>query len=432
MEWLEQLNFDFVTHFNDLSKPYIWSFSKESKEPQGLAAFPFHWKEKLLGYFVVNAHEAELKKDPELFELQYQHLEFLAKQECRLTYELQNTLSELISKYDELSILYDSAETVATILDLEDVCHKILELASDSLDVEHASVMLLDDNEEFLTTFASRGSRKPRGGETQKIIIGEGISGEVAKTGDPILIENLKTHERFQRSELRQEGSRSLMSVPLKIKDRVLGVLNVTDKVNGEQFYSNDLKLLLAMAQLAAISIQNARTYQNAITDRLTSLYNYGYFREQLDKTIQIAKESQEGFSLLMFDIDHFKNFNDVNGHELANVALVRVSSMCMDNFRQRQDRVPDLVARYGGEEFMVILQQTEKKDAMSIAERIRQLIASTSFNGGENQPGGRLTISLGVASYPLDAQDSDGLINAADEALYQAKRSGRNNVQGA
>lgn len=382
---------------------------------------PIEVANELLGYVV----QYGTGSGPDLLEVAAE----LVARETGVRYELQSTLEELISKYEELTVLYESAETVATVMNLEEVSRRILDQAAEILDVDHASLMLLDDEEEFLEVKAARGTRSDLVGKI-RVPVGEGISGHVAKTGKPVLIEDLLTHTEWGREARERDEARSLMSVPLKVKDRVLGVLNVNNKKSGDPFTSGDLKLLMALSQLAAISIQNARTYQNAITDRLTSLYNYGYFREMLDKSIEHCVDHKCDLSLLMFDIDHFKNFNDVNGHELANVALVGVASLCMENCRQSGDRVPDLVARYGGEEFMILLTGVSKEAAARTAERIRYLVAETNFEGGENQPMGRVTISVGVATFPGDAASGDELINKADEALYKAKRSGRNNVQ--
>ena len=351
-----------------------------------------------------------------------------AQSEAALRYELQNTLEELISKYEELTVLYDSAETVATVMNLEEVSRLILDQAAEILDVAHGSLMLLNDEGDTLEVVAAKGLRADAVGKVT-VAVGEEISGMVAQTGKPILIEDLRSHPEYCRPARSEEDWTSLISVPLRVRDRILGVLNVNNKKSGEPFTSGDLKMLMALAQLAAISIQNARTYQNAITDRLTSLYNYGYFREQLDRSIADSREKSENLCLLMFDIDHFKNFNDVNGHELGNVCLVGVASLCMDNSRQAGDRVPDLVARYGGEEFMILLQGVTIKRAMEVAERIRQAVESRHFPGGENQPNGKVTISIGVATFPANAQNGDELINSADEALYEAKRGGRNRV---
>ena len=351
----------------------------------------------------------------------------MAAREAHLRYELQSTLEELISKYEELTVVYESAETIVSITDLEGVGQNILDQAADILDVDHASLMLLED--EHLVIKAARGTRTDLVGRA-KAPLGEEISSWVAREGKPVLVEDLATDPIFGRLSAREDQVRSLLSVPLKIKDRVLGVLDVNRKGRGGACKYGAVNVVTALASLAAISIENARTYQNAITDRLTSLYNYGYFSEQLTKAIQEAKEDGRPLCLLMFDIDHFKNFNDVNGHELGNVALVGVASLCMMNSRQKGDRVPDLVARYGGEEFMILLTGQTKEKAARTADRIRQRIEQTQFDGGQNQPMGKVTISIGVACYPVDAENADDLINQADQALYRAKRAGRNNVQ--
>lgn len=360
---------------------------------------------------------------PELLE----HAHDQVHRESNLRFELQSTLEELISKYEELTLVYDSAETIVSITDLDGMAQRILDEAADILDVDHGSLMLVE--EDRLVVRAARGARADLRNSSLPLDADQ-ISGYVAREGKPVLVEDLSTDPIFGRGAREEDGPRSLVSVPLQVRGQVLGVLNVNHKRSGDPFNSGDLKLLMALGSLAAISIQNARTYQNAITDRLTSLYNYGYFREQLDRFIQKARAENTTFSLIMFDIDHFKNFNDVNGHELANVALVGVASLCLNNSRQKGDRVPDLVARYGGEEFMIVLQDKDKSEAYQSAERIRQLVASTKFEGGENQPRGMVTISMGVANFPEDAQDGDELINQADQALYKAKQSGRNNVQ--
>lgn len=371
---------------------------------------------------------AEVRGDGCLLPSLLDHAHDLVRRESNLRYELQSTLEELISKYEELTVVYDSAETIVSITDLDGVAERILQEAADLLDVDHASLMLVEDDR--LVIKAARGARSNLVG-TSLPLDADLISGKVARDGKPILVADLNTDSNYAR-EFSREGdlARSLASVPLKVRDQVLGVINVNHKRSGEPFDSSDLKLLMALASLAAISIQNARTYQNAITDRLTNLYNYGYFREQLDRYVAEAKANQTIFSLIMFDIDHFKVFNDKNGHDVANVVLVGVASLCVTNSRQQGDRLPDLVARYGGEEFMIMLQNTPKEDAWQSAERIRKMVEETQFEGGQNQPNGKVTISMGVAAYPLDASTGEELINAADQALYKAKRAGRNNVQ--
>lgn len=344
-------------------------------------------------------------------------------------FELHSVVGELVWRYEELSVLYDSSETIVSVMELNEVSRRILVKARDLLDVDNASLMLLDPDTRTLRIQDAIGLERDVVASIQ-LNLGEEISGWVAKEGKPLLIEDIESHPLFKKVNQERYINRSLLSVPLKIKDRVIGVLNVNNKRSGGVFKSGDLKLLSALASLAAISIENAHTYKNAITDRLTRLYNYGFFREELGRKIQAAERDNESLALLMFDIDHFKNFNDKNGHELANVALVRIANICMEKCRQKGDRIPDLVARYGGEEFMILLNGVDAEEAYLTAERVRQAVEETCFNGGEHQPGGLVTISLGVASFPCHARTGDNLINAADKALYKAKKAGRNQVQ--
>jgi len=360
---------------------------------------------------------------------QFDALLVLLQDRARLRFDLDSTVGELVETYGLLDVLYDSASTIVSISSLDEVSRRILDEASQVLGVDQASLMLLDPTTRMLTVAAARGTRADTVGRI-RLPIGEGIAGYVAEQGRALLIEELSDHPLAERATREEAHPGSLLSVPLKVKQRILGVLNVTSKRSGQPFTSGDMKLLSALADLAALSIENARTYQNAITDRLTGLYNYGYFKEQFESALNLAREARAPLSLLMFDLDFFKNFNDKNGHELANVVLQGVARICRENCRQDPGRTSDLVARYGGEEFIILLQGVPRQDAVRVAERIRALVEAEPFEGAENQPGGRVTISMGVAGHPEDAGTTDALINLADEALYRAKRSGRNRVE--
>lgn len=169
----------------------------------------------------------------------------------------------------------------------------------------------------------------------------------------------------------------------------------------------------------------NQRLAQLAITDGLTGLYNHRYFHERLAKEVARSNRTGLPLSLLMIDVDHFKHYNDLHGHP-AGDAVLRSVAKILSNGR----RMNDAVARYGGEEFTVLLVDTPKADAAHLAEQIRLHVEQAEFAHGGSQPGGRLTISLGVASYPEDANGAEGLVVAADAALYRAKHSGRNRVE--
>ncbi len=161
-----------------------------------------------------------------------------------------------------------------------------------------------------------------------------------------------------------------------------------------------------------------------AMTDELTGLYNFRYFRRQLDLEIKRAERYRHPLSLLMLDIDEFKHYNDLHGHPQGNEVLRQLAALLRDNTRET-----NVVARYGGEEFVVLLPETGKWVAIRTAERLCSMIQDAVFPFEKEQPGGNLTVSLGVASYPWDAEEAEGLIQIADAFLYQAKRQGRNRV---
>ena len=162
-----------------------------------------------------------------------------------------------------------------------------------------------------------------------------------------------------------------------------------------------------------------------ANVDELTGLYNHRYFQEFLQKSIDEADKKKQEVSLLFMDIDYFKNFNDINGHQAGDLLLKEISQILKYCIRDT-----DAVARYGGEEFAVILPNTTEKNALKIGERIRSSIQSTYFKGQENQPDKNITISIGVSSYPKRAISKHQLINTADDALYRAKSFNRNRVK--
>ena len=166
------------------------------------------------------------------------------------------------------------------------------------------------------------------------------------------------------------------------------------------------------------------KTHRRAITDPLTKLYNVGFFRERLDIEVDRAVEIGDQLAVVLFDIDHFKLFNDSNGHEEGNVVLSTLGTLM-----KQVGRRGDILARYGGEEFIALLYGAGREEAARFAEAVRQAIEVHPFRGGEKQPGGRVTVSGGVAVFPDDASDAQILVEAADRNLYRAKECGRNRI---
>jgi diguanylate cyclase (GGDEF)-like protein len=167
----------------------------------------------------------------------------------------------------------------------------------------------------------------------------------------------------------------------------------------------------------------NARLAQLAVTDGLTGLYNHRHLHERLALEVERSQRSGLPLSLLMIDVDHFKQFNDTFGHPAGDEVLRQLARVLNDTRRAN-----DVVARYGGEEFAVILVDTAKFTAAKVAERVRERIAAHDFTEAA-QKAGRISVSVGVATFPDDGADAEGLVRAADTALYAAKRAGRNRV---
>jgi diguanylate cyclase (GGDEF)-like protein len=182
----------------------------------------------------------------------------------------------------------------------------------------------------------------------------------------------------------------------------------------------------LQLERVRSLTWRVSRTHHRAITDPLTGLYNFGFFRERLALELERAAHTGDLVSLAIFDIDHFKSYNDAHGHQEGNRVLQKVGELL-----RKTGRRGDVVARYGGEEFVALLYGASVSDAWRFAEAFRGAVATSPFPGEATQPLGRVTVSGGVAVFPLDAQDDVGLVKAADARLYRAKEGGRNATVG-
>lgn len=249
----------------------------------------------------------------------------------------------------------------------------------------------------------------------------------VLDEGELFIIEDVQGGFCCGDALILQEGIRALVAIPLKIQNKVVGLICLDDFAP-RQFAPNRLKVLSILASFAAMSIDNAclhqRTQHLAVTDGLTGLYNHRQFRLMLKDELMRARRYGKPMTLLMFDVDNFKAFNDRHGHLKGDRALVAVAEILRSAMRES-----DMVFRYGGEEFVAILPETAIDVALTAAERARLEIEEKSphYLNGELPQG--VTVSVGVATYPRDGQDRDALWQVADALLYQAKREGKNRV---
>ncbi len=220
----------------------------------------------------------------------------------------------------------------------------------------------------------------------------------------------------------------SLICTPIMANNEVHGIIHL-DSLKKNAFDEDDIELTKLLANEVSIAIERSFLYSQildiSVRDGLTECFNRRKFDVDIVAEIANAKQCKKPLSMLMMDIDWFKNYNDFHGHPKGDIALKKVSTTLISNLRPL-----DHVYRYGGEEFAVLLPNANQKEALLIAERLRRLIEREDIEGEkESQPNNQLTISIGVATFPTDADKEGRLIEAADSALYKAKQADRNKV---
>jgi diguanylate cyclase (GGDEF)-like protein len=246
----------------------------------------------------------------------------------------------------------------------------------------------------------------------------------VFEQGEPVRVLDISNRDDYQPL---RKTTHSVMLVPMISHGEARGVL-IAESPDPDAFSTKDEKSVVVVARSAAMALDNAmlhkKTEELTITDELTGIYNYRYFTHKLKEEQRRADRYDLPLSLIMLDIDWFKKFNDTYGHEVGNIVLKGMTSVVKKCIRD-----VDIFARYGGEEFSIILPQTPKVEASRIGERIREAIEEARFGGYEGIPELKLTVSVGITSFPENGKPYAELLSLADQALYRAKGAGKNLV---
>jgi diguanylate cyclase (GGDEF)-like protein len=298
----------------------------------------------------------------------------------------------------------------------------LCDFAGEMVTFERALVYFFEEPEEQVHLRVSRGFE----GQAKEFLErGNLLNFWAAKYSRPLLV--TRGHNIQADALLRSVDAGSALVLPLLVSNRALGSVQLFSR-SPAGFTREDAQLLWILSLVGENLL--TREYANeglitfAFTDFLTGLKTRGYFEQQLELEIKRTERKKTHFALLMIDIDSFKQLNDSYGHHAGDQVLRDVASILMKDMRE-----VDTVARYGGEEFVLILPETSAPGAMLVAQRLRRAVEQAKFFAGSPRATEHLTISIGVATFDVDAQFKRDLIEAADTALYEAKRRGRNQV---
>ncbi len=349
---------------------------------------------------------------------------------CKLTAYLcgiRRKKEELEMTSDRLQVLSIQASSLYSLYqDRGRLYEGIVSEASNLAGAERCSLMMPLDKE-MLEVRASKGINRWLM-ENVRVRKGEGISGKVYEHGMPTLIngaESIKKYGSMPRSHYKTSSS---LSLPLKVADEIIGVLNLSDKRSGVSFEQSDISLLSpfimqasALLKLCVCNDTLEEMKKLSMTDALTGLFNRRYFDIRLEEEFLRANRYNLILSLAILDIDDFKPFNDTEGHIAGDNILKEVAFIMTSAVRSH-----DILARFGGEEFAIIMPQTTKAEAFHVAERIRENIKRNIKPTWKKYHKKQLTICGGVATYPECGPMKEELVRCADKALYRAKNLGK------
>ncbi len=341
-------------------------------------------------------------------------MELIARETAKIL-KRQRVYSQIQLSYRSLRILHEESAPLARSLELSALCERIVESAAR---VSSGKVVLLlkkDRSYELFTKGAGYLNEK-------KVSSLKGTLLEMVHANrDPLYHPDVSGF-RTRVLPFQYRGVKSVLALPLFHGAKIKGILTVLSE-RKNAFNSMQINLIEILVNQASVSISNVLLHEEikkmAFTDGLTGLFNHRHFKEKLTEEFRRSERFEDTLSLILTDIDHFKKVNDTYGHPVGDIVLKGVAGII-----SRTVRDIDIPARYGGEEFAILVVKTDTKGAKKIAERVRKNIKAHDFKVEGHLL--KVTVSIGIASYPADVTSGDELVEKADQALYAAKKGGR------
>jgi len=333
-----------------------------------------------------------------------------------MTRALGRYIKEINSKTKEINTLYTIVTRMSETIDWHKIKNILVDLLYDILEAESVVLCFPVDvqGRRFEITWKEYGDKRHYHREYS--------TGAEGPPHPAVSKEELEQWLQGDFSQLFFSDDDTRALLPMKFNEMQLGLICAV-KAGSVCFSHAEKKLLPDLIKHIAVSFANARLYNLATTDDLTTLYTKGFFEARIGEFENRFYQTGEGFSIMMIDLDHFKKVNDTYGHPVGDKVLRQIAELIRQSMRHG-----DIPCRYGGEEFVILLPEVKIRSAVNIANRLREKIANYTFQI-EKIPPFKKTVSIGLSSCPLHATSADELVSMADEALYTAKQNGRNQV---
>ncbi|MBS4031548.1 MAG: diguanylate cyclase [Clostridiales bacterium] len=343
-----------------------------------------------------------------------------------LALEKARLYHQVSSEKRTMFVLNEITKVINSSLDLQEIYENFAVKIRELIDYDRCVIVLIEEDKMNVRVFLLAATHQTTLPEGQILPLANTSVEWVLQHKRPQFENDLSVNRLFYEDDaLFKEGIRSAVRIPIRVKDEIIGVFILNSRRPGN-YSEQDLDILEPIVEHLALSLEKYLLFQQvsvlSLTDELTGLGNRRLLRQEMERELRRADRYDRNFSLLMADIDFFKRINDTYGHLDGDQVLKQLAEIVHDHVRDI-----DTCIRYGGEEFLVILPETDLDGAVAVAEKIRGTVEQAVFQIGRNKI--QITVSLGIAVYPIHAVTDEALLQRADDALYHAKINGRNRI---